>query len=380
MKEKIFYAIAIILCSCADNKTAEENFKIGLESYTDSSFASALDNFTKASEKDKKNVNAFFFKGMCETRLQKSKEALKSFQKAIELDSSFYQALVERAKLKIKLGDFGSACIDCDRAKMIKKDYPEIYKTKAIAYESLNDPANAIVSYECAIKYGQQDGETYYKLGILRLNQGNRDSACTLLSKAGELGFMEAFESIKRNCNPSYKKVLDESGENDNSKKKEIEIVTKDKHNPIDKIINERKHTKTLTSYGSDIPTVKIGNIFSNTSDYKLKGISSKTDEHYYQYTKPITDMVYGHTVDYLIVTVVNNVIIEYIYFLFPNSGDIGVPKEMVDRFKKETGFALGKSGNSYGATIDNYFIVISRVDNVSFGGDRILIKTKNVN
>lgn len=387
MKEKIIFAIVILLYSCADNRTAVQNFNSGMEYYNDSSFTDALDNFTKASEKDKKNAAAFFYKGLSEARLQKNKEALISFQKSIDLDNAFYHALVERAKLKIKLGDFTSACTDCDKAKMIKIDYPEIYKTKAIAFESLNDPSNAIIAYEYAIKYGQEDGETYYKLGVLRLNNGNRDSACALLSKAGELGFMEAFEMIKRNCNPQYKVVLDENSGKNNSKKKESSEVDKilqnnseENSNKNEKKMNLARSTKTITSYGSDIPDIKIGTVFTKTNDYEIKGISSKTNEHYYQYKKSIKRFVYGHSVDYLIVTVKNNVIIEYIYFLFPNTGDIGVPKEMVTRFKSETGFALRKSGSSYGATIDNFLIVITRVNNINFGGDRIMIKTKNIN
>ncbi|MBK6400034.1 MAG: hypothetical protein KA215_04730 [Flavobacterium sp.] len=388
MERSILYVIIVILIySCKDKSTAVENFNAGIESYNDSSFTTALENFTKASKKDTKNANAFFYRALSEARLQKHKEALISFQKSIELDSVLYQALVERAKLKIKLGDFASACNDCDKAKMIKIDFPEIYKTKAIAFENLNDPSNAIIAYEYAIKYGQKDGETFYNLGVLRLNYGNRDSACALLSKAGELGFMEAYEMIKRNCNPSYKEVLNENSDLDNFKKKDssevnniLTEITEENSNANAKKSARENSTNTITSFGSDIPNIKIGNVFTKTSDYEIKGISSKTNEHYYQYTKPIKRLVYGHSVDYIVVTTKNNVIIEYIYFLFPNSGDIGVPKEMIVRFNTETGFALGKNGDSYAAKIDNFFIMITRVDDINLGGDRIMIKTKNEN
>ncbi len=204
---------SIYLVGCTDKKTAVENFNAGVEEYNAKDYSSALTELSKSVAKDSHNANAFYFKGLCEVQLKNDSAALISFQNAITLDSSNFQALVERAKLKIALGDYGSAIIDCDKSRMFKVDYSELYKTKASAYEFLNDAANAIIAYESAIRYGQNDGETYYKLAKLKLSYGNHDEACSLLSKAGELGFMDAFKLIKSNCNQSGS----ESGVSNNS-------------------------------------------------------------------------------------------------------------------------------------------------------------------
>lgn len=195
--------ISFLLISCTDNKSAIENFNAGLEKYNAKNYSSALDELTKSVKKDSHNANAFLFKGLCEVQLKNDSAALISFQNAISLDSSNFQALVERAKLKIALGDYVSAINDCDKSRFYKVDYSEQYKTKATAYEFLNDEANAITAYKSVIKYSQNDGEVYYKLGKLQLSYGNHDEACSLLSKAGELGFMDAFKLIKSNCNQS---------------------------------------------------------------------------------------------------------------------------------------------------------------------------------
>jgi len=42
----------------------------------------------------------------------------------------------------------------------------------------------------------------YYHRGISRIKLGRKDSGCLDLSKAGELGYFEAYESIKEFCNP----------------------------------------------------------------------------------------------------------------------------------------------------------------------------------
>jgi tetratricopeptide (TPR) repeat protein len=204
MKKLLIAALtALLFVGCTDKKTAVENFNSGIEKYNAKEYSSALTELSKSVIKDSHNTNAFYFKGLCEVQLKNDSAALISFQNAIAIDSSNFQALVERAKLKISLGDYVSAINDCDNSRMFKLDYSELYKTKASAYEFLNDASNAIIAYESAIKYGQSDGETYYKLAKLKLSYGNHDEACSLLSKAGELGFMDAFKLIKSNCNQS---------------------------------------------------------------------------------------------------------------------------------------------------------------------------------
>jgi hypothetical protein len=41
----------------------------------------------------------------------------------------------------------------------------------------------------------------YSGRGIAKIRSGQKDSGCLDLSKAGELGFAEAYESIKKLCN-----------------------------------------------------------------------------------------------------------------------------------------------------------------------------------
>ena len=107
MKYNFLYLLLIgFLFSCSDNKTAVENFNSGLEYFNSNDFSSALKEFSKAAQKDNENINAIFYKGLSEVKLQKNQEALNTFQKVIDLDTSYYQAFVERAKLKIALGDF----------------------------------------------------------------------------------------------------------------------------------------------------------------------------------------------------------------------------------------------------------------------------------
>ena len=42
----------------------------------------------------------------------------------------------------------------------------------------------------------------YINRGLAKLGLGQKDSGCLDFSKAGELGYSEAYQSIKEYCNP----------------------------------------------------------------------------------------------------------------------------------------------------------------------------------
>jgi hypothetical protein len=126
---------------------------------------------------------------------------------------------------------------------------------------------------------------------------------------------------------------------------------------------------------------IKIGKTFQNDQkNYTFKGSSSKTGKSYYKYNRPSSSLVYGHSVDYVILIVKNGLIVGFSYFLIPKSTDNGVPNSMLNKFKSDSGFALGKVGNEvYGAQIENIKVTFQRVNKSVLGGDRIIIKVDEI-
>ncbi len=131
-------------------------------------------------------------------------------------------------------------------------------------------------------------------------------------------------------------------------------------------------------SEASDVPTVNIGNIFNSNSNYKIKGISSKTGEYHYEYIKPIKSLIFHRKVDYLTVIVKDNLIIGFTYFLIPKVNDYSVPQDIQDDFKEKTGLELGCGDKYCGVFYGNLKITIGRTNNVSLGGDRFLFQVRN--
>jgi Tfp pilus assembly protein PilF len=210
MKIKLIIIFILTFISCQDNRTSDQIISDIQIQIDNSEFQNALKNINKLISNKIKTSEIYTLKGQCENGLNNKSESLQSFQKAISLDKNYYQAYVARAKVKLELGDFISSIEDCNKAMLIKKDFANIYKTKAIAYELLKDEPNAIIQYKAAIKYGDNSGENNYKLGVLILNKGNTDSGCRYLSIAGEKGYMDAYDLIKINCNKSTNEIIDE--------------------------------------------------------------------------------------------------------------------------------------------------------------------------
>lgn len=191
----------LLSTGCQDKRSVEDLFndiKINIEN---NKLTKAKKDVEKLIKKAYGNSDAYLLKGIIDNKLKDNNSALKSFQKSIALDSANFKTYVERANLKIELGDYNSAISDCNTARYINKEYFQIYKTKGIAYEFLEDASNAIIQFEYSIKYGDNSGETHYILGVLYLSQGNNQNGCLHLSKAGELGYMEAYDVIKSKCN-----------------------------------------------------------------------------------------------------------------------------------------------------------------------------------
>ena len=77
------------------------------------------------------------------------------------------------------------------------EDYLKAGNTK---YE-LKDYKGAIQDYTTAIELNPSNAEAYNLRGIDKLILGQKDSGCLDLSKAGEMGYLEAYDDIKEFCN-----------------------------------------------------------------------------------------------------------------------------------------------------------------------------------
>ncbi len=110
------------------------------------------------------NSNNYSFQNQ---RTEKLQSALSDFSRAIELQKQFEFAYYNRAQIKALLHDFNGALKD----------------------------------YETTLDINPQLAEAYYNKAFVLYYLNEKKIACSIFSKAGELGLSSAYRFIKRYCN-----------------------------------------------------------------------------------------------------------------------------------------------------------------------------------
>ena len=176
------------------------------------------------------NKQAYFNRGVYQLLDKKYNIAIEDFSKVIALEPNFTFAYFNRANAMVAMTDYiqsvgmSSESVISLRPEESKNkgevivDYSSAIKdyTKAIqldptfafsifnrgnAYAKSKQFKKAIADYDWAIQIDDSFAEAYYNRGLIYLFLDNKALAYEDLSKAGELGLLNAYNVIKRYCN-----------------------------------------------------------------------------------------------------------------------------------------------------------------------------------
>jgi lipoprotein NlpI len=78
---------------------------------------------------------------------------------------------------------------------------PEGYYNLALAKYSIKDYNGCIQATNKSIELNPSYREAYFTRGNAKQYIGNKNGACLDFSKAGELGYIQAYDVIKEYCN-----------------------------------------------------------------------------------------------------------------------------------------------------------------------------------
>ncbi len=210
---------------------------------------SSIDNYSAKIMQDSADVNAYFGRALDFMLIQDFSEAIKDYNKVIELNPDFAMAYFNRAVVRYKQLDYNlsqntdtqeelsmigttiqigkkstvsspnlsandptsMALKDNKRAyehEMITRDYDMVIRLNpGFVYAYFNrgnlrcaqrDFRAAIQDYNDAILRDPEFAEAYFNRGLARLSMGDTNRGIADLSKAGELGIVNAYSIIKR--------------------------------------------------------------------------------------------------------------------------------------------------------------------------------------
>lgn len=170
----------------------------------------AIIDFSKSIELQSRDVFAYYFRAKVKTRVNDLRGALFDYNKLLELDkinnikSPFlHDVILCRSDIYLELGEFKKAIIDLNLFISFK-DEKRIYFAyfrRGVVKMKLDDNLGAINDFNKSIELNPFYAGSYSNRGLAKIMLNRKNEGCLDLSKAGELGYIPAYEIIKRYCN-----------------------------------------------------------------------------------------------------------------------------------------------------------------------------------
>ena len=201
MKRIILIGILVVAGFSSFSQNAKELTQKGMEAYERREYMEALINLNKAIELDPEYSRAYYLRAGIKDTFDDRHGAMKDYNKALEKNPKFADAFFARGNVKMKLQDYYGAIDDFSSAITINENYIEAYFNRGKAKQFLEAYEDAINDCSKIIEINPKNVDAYYLRGVLRINFGDTKNGCLDLSKAGELGDLKAYETIKEKCN-----------------------------------------------------------------------------------------------------------------------------------------------------------------------------------
>lgn len=187
----VTYLVVLVMVCFA--QSAEEYYLIGEGHSLSGRYKEAIDSYTEALKLEPGHKHSLYNRGVTKERMGNYIEAIADFNQLLSLDSTYGLAYSARANSKFNLGDYRGAIRDYTLA--IKHSYPN-YKDRAMAYFLLKNYIKAREDFSRLV----ESGSSLYYLGLCEIELKNKEKGCQLLSRAGELGYKDAYPKIREVC------------------------------------------------------------------------------------------------------------------------------------------------------------------------------------
>ncbi|MFA8433314.1 MAG: tetratricopeptide repeat protein [Marinifilaceae bacterium] len=181
-----------------EKKTSSNFFNRGVYQLMDQKYNQAILDFTQAIEKDPTFVFAYFNRAT-------AKAAMTDYIHSLEENTGMTVSLRPNktdadSKEEIVI-DYSSAIEDYNKILEIDSSFIFARYNRANALAKSRKLKEALLDYEKVIQMDPHFAQAYYNRGLIYIYQDEKEKAYEDLSKAGELGLLNAYNVIKRYCN-----------------------------------------------------------------------------------------------------------------------------------------------------------------------------------
>lgn len=171
------------------------------EFYERRDFMEAVVYLNKAIEIDPRYAQAYLLRGNIKAEFEDFHGAMRDYNQAVEYQPKMAEAFFERGNVKMKLQDYYGAIADYTSSIAMNENHIEAYFRRGKAKQFLLAYEDAMNDCSKIISINPKNVDAWHMRGLLRIDFGDLKNGCLDLSKAGELGDVKAYETIKEKCN-----------------------------------------------------------------------------------------------------------------------------------------------------------------------------------
>jgi protein O-mannosyl-transferase len=166
----------------------------------ESRFDEALRDFNKAIELKPEYSDAYNNRGKLLKSTGRYEDMLSDFNKAIESNSDNFEAHNNRGNVLCIMKKYDEAIADFNSAIALKPEMAESYNNRGTVYITEKKYTEAIVDMNKAIELKPDFAMAYANRGLSYLNTGKKDNACNDFRRSIELGFQPATDLYNKYC------------------------------------------------------------------------------------------------------------------------------------------------------------------------------------
>lgn len=190
-------------------QTATEYQTMGLSKWLTGDYQGALKDFEKQISLNGEDSEGYANKALALKSIEKYTEAIYFYTIAIEKNPKALHYYKYRGEVKTYIYDYWGAVADFSKIIEKEPNNSDALLIRGQAKMNLNDfdealkDFNRIIQIPVTIKDGKRyfiKATAYFYRGIMRINRGDKNGGCLDLSKAGEMGYSDAYKKIEKYC------------------------------------------------------------------------------------------------------------------------------------------------------------------------------------
>ncbi|ABA21175.1 serine/threonine protein kinase with TPR repeats [Trichormus variabilis ATCC 29413] len=178
---------SVFVVNSINSNNATELAKQGNTFFELQRYKDALSAYKKAVDIRPDYAPAWYGKGKTLFRLKQYQDALTAYDKAIQIQPDYVEAWSGRGFSLQSLQRYAEAIASFDKALQLNENYPEVWNARGEAFSNLKQYDRAIKSYDKAIEFKSDAYESFYNKGLALQSLKEYNEAINAYNKAIEI-------------------------------------------------------------------------------------------------------------------------------------------------------------------------------------------------